>query len=114
METNRKNTNPKKAVIITIILLIILSNTPPAQFFLLENYGYTNADHSFSYSEEPGKGMDFEAGQIQFDAWKKQNPTNPNRTLYRTFKIKPWQFWEWWQYIAHPKRFTLPYKAPSD
>ena len=95
-----------------IAAVIILSNTPPAQFFLLEHYAYQNADGTFYYSEEPGKGMDFQAGLIQFEGWKKENPKNPNTKLYRTFRIRPWKFWEWWQYIAHHERFLLPYKDP--
>jgi hypothetical protein len=96
----------------TAIAIIILSNTPPAQFFLLPNYSYQNRNGSFQYSEEPGKGMDFEAGKIQFEGWKKQNSGNINHSLYRKFTIKPWQFWEWWQYIAHSDRFKLPLLKP--
>jgi hypothetical protein len=33
--------------------------------------------------------------------------------LYRTFTIKPWYFWEWYQMIFHSERFALPYKKPS-
>ncbi|MEJ5996604.1 hypothetical protein WG904_19405 [Pedobacter sp. Du54] len=100
--------NTTRTVIIAALSVIILSNTPPAQFFLLENYHYQNADGSFQYSEEPGKGMDFKAGLIQFDGWKRSNPQNNNILLYRTFHIRPWQFWEWWQYIAHNERYRLP------
>ncbi|RZL99155.1 MAG: hypothetical protein EOO88_59885 [Pedobacter sp.] len=82
-----KKSRWKKITTLTILGIIILSNTPPAQFFLLENYSYQNQDGSFNYSEEPGKGMDLEAEQIQFKGWKKENPENPNTTLYRTFTI---------------------------
>ena len=53
--------------------------------------------------------MDYEAGQIQFEGWKKQNSSNPNKTLYQTFSIRPWQFWGWWQFIATGSRYALPY-----
>ena len=99
-----------KALIVTVILLMVLSNTPPVQYFLLEQYSYQNKDGSFRYQEEPGQALDFEVCQIRWERFKNQNP-HADHTLYRNFTIKPWQFWEWWQFIAHSKRFTLPYLA---
>ncbi len=107
MKTKKNRTTI--VLLITIPAIILLSNTPPAQFFMLERYSYQNADKSFTYTEEPGEPLDFEVGEIRWERFKQQHPQNPNRTLYRTFHIKPWQFWEWWQYIAHYKRFALPY-----
>jgi hypothetical protein len=107
-----KNNKALKTSLIIAGLLIILSNTPPAQFFLLEEYHYTNKDRSFNYTEFPGKALDFKVGQRRWERFKTQHPEK-NHTLYRTFRIKPYQFWEWWQYIAHPKRFTLPYIPPA-
>jgi len=96
-------------VVLISVMIIILTNTPPAQYFLLEKYHYQNADNSFSYSEFKSKGLDFEVCEIRWKRFLDTNPKNKNQTLYRTFTIRPWQFWEWWQYLAHPKRFTLPY-----
>ncbi len=91
------------------LIIIILSNTPPAQFFLSQEYHYTNGDNSFQYTESPGKALDFKVAQKRWERFKLQNP-NKDQTLYRTFTIRPWEFWEWWQYTAHPNRFSLPYK----
>jgi len=103
---------PKKKNIrrlITIFLVaVIISNTPPLQVLLLEKYAYQNKDGSFSYQEEPGRALDFEVCQIRWERFKSQNP-QADHTLYREFTIKPWQFWEWWQFIAHSERFRLPY-----
>lgn len=106
MSTPKHKPSYKTAAIL-LITLIILSNTPPAQYFLLPHYHYQNSDGSFQYSEEPGKGMDFQAGQIQFEAWKQQNKNNPHQTLYRTFSIRPWAFWEWWQFLVYSERFSV-------
>lgn len=105
-----------KTSLIIASLVVILSNTPPAQFFLLENYHYQNADNSFSFTEDPAKGLDFKVAQKRWARFQTANPDNHKKnkqTLYRTFTIKPYQFWQWWQYIAHPKRFTLPYTPPT-
>jgi len=108
---NQQKKNPKiRKTIIMLLCLIVISNTPPVQFFTLKNYHYTNADNSFRYTEFPGKGLDFEAGVTRWERFKDHTPDNPNRTLYRTFRINPLKFWEWWQFIAHSKRYRLPYK----
>ena len=99
----------RKIILISIAVVISLSNTPPAQFFLLENYSYQNADGSFRFIEEPAQALDFKVGERRWERFKVEQINNPNKTLYRTFRIKPWQFWEWWQFIAHPKRYALPY-----
>jgi len=104
---NKKNRGIKP-LLITTLVIILLSNTPPAQYFLLENYHYRNKDSSFSFSEEPAQAIDFKVAEKRWQRFKDSNP-NKDQILYRTFRIKPWQFWEWWQYIAHTERFTLPY-----
>lgn len=105
--TTKKKPTTLKVIGYILIATIILSNTPPAQYFLLPHYSYQNKDGSFQYSEEPGKGMNFQTGLIQFEGWKQQHPNNPNHTLYRKSHIKPWAFWEWWQYIANSERFDI-------
>lgn len=105
--TAKKNPASLKLAGYLLITIILLSNTPPAQYFLLPHYSYQNQDGSFQYSEEPGKGMDLQAGLIQFQAWKQQHPHNPNQTLYRKFQIRPWAFWEWWQYLFNNERFRI-------
>ena len=99
-------------MLIAIIVVVVISNTPPMQYFLLENYSYQNANGSFKYTEEPGQALDFKVGERRWQRFKTENRNNPNQMLYRTFRIKPWQFWEWWQFIGHSRRFTLPYLNP--
>ncbi|WP_124559047.1 hypothetical protein [Pedobacter sp. KBW01] len=111
-------TNPTKKrrisrMIMITICLIAISNTPPVQFFTLDNYHYQNADKSFSYTEFPGKGLDFETGMIRWNRFLKAHPNTPHSTLYRTFSINPLKFWEWWQLIAHTQRYRLAYISPQ-
>jgi len=97
-----------KIWIITALSIIAISNLPPISYFLQESYSYQNQDGSFIYTEQPGKGMDYEVGKIRFERFQRLNPEK-NPTLYRTFTIKPWRFWEWWQMIKHHEKFSLPY-----
>jgi len=98
-----------KIILTSVLTLIIISNLPPIAFFFQEDYSYQNKDGSFKYQEQSGKGLDFEVCKIRFDRFKKENPNSPYKKLYRTFEIKPWRFWEWWQMIVNNERFTLPY-----
>jgi len=93
-----------------LLCLIAISNTPPVQFFTLDNYHYQNADDSFTYTEYPEKGLDFEEGITRWERFKREQPDNPNRILYRTFRINPLKFWEWWQFISRSRRYSLPVK----
>ena len=94
-------------VIIGIIL--ILANTPPVTFFFGEQYHYQNRDGSFEFIEQPGKGQSFETLKLRFESFLKHNPQNPHQELYRTFRLKPWKFWEWWRMIWSYDRYQLEY-----
>lgn len=98
-----------KTWLIIITIIIIFTNLPPVNYFLQESYSYQNKDGSFKYIEESGKGLDFEVGLIRFNRFKKDNPYNKNRTLYRTFIFKPWRFWEWYQMISNNERYELQF-----
>lgn len=98
----------KAKIWITLVSIIFISNLPPINYFLQENYNYQNKDGSFRYTEEPGKGLSYDVGRIRFERFKRLNP-NKDQILYRSFKLKPWRFWEWYKMLANYQRFTLPH-----
>jgi len=98
-----------KVIIIVIVSIVFISNLPPITYFLQEEYHYQNKDGSFHFSEPGGATQGFDIAKKRFESFKTKNPDNPNKELFRTFKLKPWRFWEWWQMIKHFERFTLPY-----
>ena|GEM_PF-1143605 len=102
-----------KPLYLTLIGIILISNTPPVTFFLQPHYHYQTKDGKFSYTEEPGKGLDYDILQVRYQRYLKEHPSqNPNQkdnTLYRTFRIKPWQFWQWWEMTVRNGRFRLPH-----
>jgi hypothetical protein len=96
-----------KKILLSILAILIISNLPPIQYFIRENYHYSNRDGSFEFTELDGN-RNFDVAKKQFANFKIRNPNNPNRELFRTFTLKPWRFWEWWQMVRHFERFTLP------
>ncbi|QEC74680.1 hypothetical protein [Mucilaginibacter ginsenosidivorax] len=102
----------KRKVLILILSIVIVSNLPFFTFFLQEDFTYSNADGTFTYSEEGGKGKSFEGCQRLYGYFLCQHPLKDqgDNELYRTFTIKPWRFWEWGEMIFHNERFKLPYK----
>ncbi len=102
------NMKKKTKIWIAVILsTVVVANIPPVNYFFQESYTYQNKDGSFSYTEQSGKGLNYEVAKIRFNRFKEQNP-DKDQNLYRTFTLKPWRFWEWWQMIAHSERFKLP------
>lgn len=98
-----------KIILATVIGIIIISNLPPVTYFFQEQYHYQNKDGSFQFFEQGGPTQDFEVAKTRFENFKRKNAKYKGDILYRTFTIKPWRFWEWWQMVAHSERFTMPY-----
>jgi hypothetical protein len=98
-----------KPLYLTLIGIILISNTPPVTFFLQPHYHYQTRDGKFSYTEEPGKALDYDIMKIRYQRYLNQQQTNQDKTLYRTFRFKPWQFWQWWEMTVRNGRFRLPY-----
>jgi hypothetical protein len=103
-----------KKIIYILLAIIIIINLPLWDFFTQEDFTYCNSDHSFTYSEEGGKGMSFSTCLRRYGYFLCQHPQKDlaDNNLYRTFTIKPWYFWEWREMIFHSERFMLPYKSP--
>ena len=103
-----------KIIFVTIGLVILVSNLPLFEFFFQEDFIYRNVDRSFYYNEDGGKGRSFEGCLAMYNHFLGFHPLIKDKTLYRTFTIKPWYFWEWREMIFEPARFKLPYLEPSD
>jgi hypothetical protein len=102
-----------KSTIIVLLAIILVANLPFWDFFLQEDYTYSNVDGSFTYNEEAGKGKSYWGCQRLYGYFLCQHPEKDqgDNNLYRTFTIKPWRFWEWREMIFHSDRFRLPYKT---
>jgi hypothetical protein len=101
-----------KNTIIVLLAIILVANLPLWDFFLQEDYTYSNSDGSFTYNEEAGNGKSYWGCQRLYGYFLCQHPEKDHgdTNLYRTFTIKPWRFWEWREMIFHNERFRLPYK----
>ena len=99
--------NNRRKILLIVIGIIIISNLPPVYYFIGEDYHYQNLDASFEFTEQPGTNQNFDVASRRFESFKKNNSQNPNHILYRSFRLKPWQFWEWWNMISNYKKFDL-------
>jgi len=66
-----KSNNMKNKIkfwIIAIALIVVITNLPPINYFLQQSYSYRNEDNSFTYTEESGKGLDYQAGIINLSS----------------------------------------------
>jgi hypothetical protein len=101
----------KRKILIVICMILLITNLPIFNFFLAENYKYSNKDGSFTYGEEGGKGQSFQSCLINYGAFLCKNPEKDqgDNRLYRNFTIKPWLFWEWSE-MLFSERYSLPYK----
>jgi len=110
----KKQTKSIKYGVIAVVAVLFIFNFTPLSYLLHEHYTYRNYDNSFTFSEENGGNADYQWARNKYAYFLKTNPekakTDP--TLYRTFTIQPWRFWEWREFLFCPQRFRLPYKAP--
>jgi hypothetical protein len=104
-----------KRTIIIITAILLISNLPFFGFLWTEDFTYQNRDGSFVYNEEAGKGQSYRSCLINYGNFLCRHPDKDqgDNTLYRTFTIKPWRFWEWREMIFHSDRFKLPYLDPA-
>jgi len=101
--------NRKKYILWALLSVILVSNLPPISYFLEQQYEYQNRDASFKFIEQTGPTQGVDIAIKRFERFKSENPNNPNKILYRNFKLQPWRFWEWWQMIYRNRRYDLPY-----
>lgn len=98
---------------IVIIISVLLSNLTPLKLLfsgdLIQTYHFRSGDGSFTFAVIPAKGRSCELMEKQ----KKQAEIDLGKSikLYRTFKIKPLQFWNWGAYLFSPI-WKYPYLDP--
>jgi hypothetical protein len=83
-------------------------------FLLKENYTYSNYNGTFRYREVVWKGDKLEICLRRYDHFLRDNKNVEDKTLYRTFTLKPWRFWEWHELYLTPDRFSLPYISKEE
>ena len=108
-------TKRTKVITVTVVVIILLANYSPLNYFLRQNYTYSNIDGSFTFSEEYGKGFDHLSVFRRYAVFLARNPDKDfgDNRLFRTFTLQPWAFWQWHEMIFHSDRFRLPYKEPG-
>lgn len=104
-----------KKIAIVIVVIVLILNLTPISYLLKEDYSYSNADGSYTFNEEGGAGFNFDMAKQRYKWFLQEHPEKlkEDTKLYRTFTIKPWRVWQWWDYAFQHDRFSLPYKDPD-
>lgn len=99
--------------IILILFYWIISCTP-VNLFLPHCSPYVFcADNNGFCDNELWKGRDpFGSVMIRFESYKNK-VQKPDLQLYRCFKRKWWQVWNWPDFLVHP-RWDVPYNPACD
>jgi hypothetical protein len=103
----------KRKVLFVLTGIIVFVNLPCWDFFTTEAYTYSNADHSFVYSEE--WNMDFLSCQRGYGYFLYMHPEKNvgDKKLCRNFTWKPCQFWQWREMALHSERFFCRLKSKN-
>ncbi|WP_266369243.1 hypothetical protein [Tellurirhabdus rosea] len=101
----------KKSIKIFVIIsgLVLLSNVPPIRWIV-----YFGKDHVYStaqgviFEELPAFGAPYKNVESNFIKYKYLLADKGDTILYRTFSKNALKFWNWYDYLYHP-RYKLPY-----
>ena len=64
---------------------------------------YQSEKAEFEFMTVPAKGRDISMMESHFTNFKESSPEYKDLKLYRTFKKKPFEFWNWYAYLTDPK-----------
>ncbi|WPR77916.1 hypothetical protein [Algoriphagus sp. NG3] len=101
----------KKTRVKTLVILggIILLSNFMSGYINLFTEGIITTDlyqsdkAEFEFMTAPAKSRDIKMMESEFNNFKQSNPEYKDLKLYRTFKKKPFEFWNWYAYLTDPK-----------
>jgi hypothetical protein len=73
-------------------------------------YTFETRNMEFEFTVDPAGGPDVAMMEREFQEFLRLNPGTKDRELYRTFEIKPWQFWNWYHYFNN-ELYEYPFKS---
>lgn len=73
-------------------------------------YSFETQNTEFQFRVDPAGGEDVAMMEREFQKFLNLHPHAQDRELYRTFEIRPWQFWNWYYYSTSDV-YEYPYKA---
>lgn len=100
---------------LAVVSLILAGNLLSAYIRTLAEgssviYSFETQNAEFEFLVNPSGGPDVAMMEREFQKFLNLHPQTQDRELYRTFEIRPWQFWNWYQYITSDV-YEYPYKA---
>ncbi|MBD1433247.1 hypothetical protein H8B06_10445 [Sphingobacterium sp. DN00404] len=90
-------------------LMVWVTNFTIVGYFLKRNYTYSNYNGTFRFDEVRLKAFGYDTRDSSYAYFLRNNAGMRDEELYRTFRLDPWRFWEWRDWVEHFDRFTLSY-----
>jgi len=98
-----------------LLTLVIAANIFSAYFRTLTEvgpvfYAFETRNAEFEFVLDPAGGQDVALMEREFQKFLSLHPQTEDRELYRTFEIKPWQFWNWYHFLTSDL-YGYPFKG---
>lgn len=103
-----------KVLIVAIVVGNLLS--PFINLFvngLFQTYHFETRNGEYQFETIPSNGRDLEMMKAQSEIFFKENPQVEDKTIYRTFKCNPLQFWNWYRYVFN-EHYRYEYKSREE
>lgn len=103
-----------KYSLIAILALVALGNVFSAYIRVLTEgpgiiYTFETQSAAFQYAIGPEQEPEIARMEREFEKYLRLNPEGSGQRLYRTFRAKPWKFWNWYHYLTSDL-YDYPYK----
>jgi len=83
-----------------IFLIVIVISTLLYGIRIGLYYDYSTLNNEFVHTSYPNKGGTIYALETRFKNFKESKPEYEDLILYRRFRIEPWKFWLWAEYLG--------------
>jgi nicotinic acid phosphoribosyltransferase len=72
-------------------------------------YSFETRSAEFQFRVDPAGGTDVALMEQEFQKFLNLHPQTEERELFRTFEIRPWEFWNWYHFMTG-EVYAYPYK----
>ena len=107
-----------KYTLLAVAIIVLAANLLSAYINTLAEgttvvYSFETRQAEFEFLVNPEAGPDVAMMEREFQKFLNLHPQTEDMELYRTFEIKPWQFWNWYHFLSSDL-YRYPFKEPYE